>query len=156
MANRLHAGVDKQTTLIAVLALILVTILCVAMTIWYFCARAAGVRQPFKWIDYNATNLDSGPRNLPDSPDELEMDERPGSIEETTETLDGDTDADSNNFADVTPEAALEGENAPQQDNQNSMYDFDSKHKVAMQSANEFYDYEMNIDDGEEVQSEAE
>ena len=155
MANGLHAGVD-QRTLIAVAALILVTILCVAMTIWYFCARAAGVQQPFKWIDYNATNLDSGPRNLPDSPDELEMDERPGGVEETeTETLDGDTDTDSNNFANIVPEVALTGEDAPQEENQNSLYDFD-KYKVAKMGVNEFYDYEMNIDDGEEVQSEAE
>lgn len=73
---------------------------------------------------------------------------------ETTETLDGDDNEPHKvDGIEIVPDLNTHEEEV---NNQNSHYDFESKLKAAKQDVNDYYDYEMNIDDGEEIQSEAE
>ena len=74
---------------------------------------------------------------------------------ETTETLDGD-DMEPTKADGIEQVPKLNDTHEDEVNNQNSHYDFESKLRAAKQDVNDYYDYEMNIDDGEEVQSEAE
>ena len=55
------------------------------MVFCYFCTRHFGLPSAFSWIDYSSQQ-DSGPRNLPDLPDELDDDTNYVPNDESIET----------------------------------------------------------------------
>ena len=101
------------------------------MVFCYFCSSTASA-----WIDYSGQQ-DSGPRNLPELPDELdddhETDSRLDEESMETETAHIATNAKVHDIQPVTP--------PDEEDNQNSLYDFEERKKVAKQNVNEYYDY---------------
>ena len=114
-----------------------------------------GLPEPFKWIDYTGTNLDSGRRNLPDLPDELETDSRNEISVETDDIRGSAKVSDIQTISPLDTDEGEDNEDTPEKksNNQNSLYEFEGTGKAEKHNVNDCYDYEMNVDDGEDVLS---
>ena len=134
---------NESITLIVAVCFILVTVtLVVSMIIYCFCNPYS--KKTFPWIDYQTNQQDSGPRNLPDLPDELEITGDERSPEDTMETEDQ-----------MPSEKPAQQENPPVEltTEEDSIYDFEGQRKEKKLHANDFYDYQLNVTDAEDIES---
>ena len=139
----IRAKYSQNITLIVAVGFILVAV-SLFVSIFIYCCCNRDSKKSFPWIDYQTNQQDSGPRNLPDLPDELEITGDERSPEETMDTEEQ-----------MPAEQLAQNKDPPIQltTEEDSIYDFEGQRKEKKLHANDFYDYQLNVTDAEDIES---